>query len=48
MRNLIYLNTEIAAIVLGLNYQKVETLGRFGFKGDKFEVAGVINRLQKS
>jgi len=38
---------EAAAIVLGLHYQEVETLGRFGSKDDKFEVAGVIDRSRK-
>ena len=39
---------EIAARVLGLNYQEVESLGRFGHRGDRFEVAGVIDRSRKS
>jgi hypothetical protein len=39
---------EVAARVLGLNYQEVESLGRFGDKSGKFEVAGVIDPSRKS
>jgi Zn-dependent peptidase ImmA (M78 family) len=36
-----------AAFVLGYDYQERESLGQFGFKGDRFEVAGYIDRGSK-
>lgn len=37
----------IAAKVLGLEIMLEETLGNFGHKGDKFEVAGLLNPQKK-
>lgn len=36
-----------AAYVLGYEYQERESLGQFGFKNDRFEVAGYIDRASK-
>jgi Zn-dependent peptidase ImmA (M78 family) len=38
------LDPEIAANVLGVNFEYHEELGRFGFHGTRFEIAGLLDR----
>ena len=38
------LNPEYAANLLGIEVWRMDTLGSFGNRGDKFEVAGVLER----
>lgn len=38
------LDPEIAARILGINFECREELGRFGARGARFEIAGLLNR----
>ena len=41
------LHPKEACRLLGINYQEFDSLGRFGYKGSRFESAGIINRKTK-
>ncbi len=40
-------NPEIAAHILGIGFEYRESLGRFGYRGAHFEVAGQLNRAAR-
>lgn len=41
------LQPEIAAKVLGVHFERADELGNFGFRGERFETAGLIDRQRK-
>jgi Zn-dependent peptidase ImmA (M78 family) len=38
------INAEAACIALGIAYEEREDLGNFGFKGNRFKIAGMVDR----
>lgn len=41
------LDPSVASKVLGFNFEYFEELGRFGSQGNRFEVAGILNRNER-
>lgn len=40
------LRPQAAALAMGVSYSEVDTLGRFGSRGERYEIAGMFDRLQ--